>query len=123
MLVFVLILTERENQTMGNSISSLIEEKGKAGSEKGQKNVIILKKIQNFLQGNTLTKREKEIYRYLSTDKTREQICNEMYISLNTLKKHSAHIFFKTKLKNRKAIQEYEKYRKLVKFERKRAAA
>ena len=51
-----------------------------------------------------LTAREAEILRMILSDKTNGEICSELYISNNTLKKHLQNIYRKTGIPNRTGL-------------------
>lgn len=91
--------------------------------ETPRKRVFIFKQKRNFLLGTLLKPKEKQMYKLLATNMTKEDILDRLIIAESTYKTHCNRIFQKTGLKNRKMLQEYEYNRKLDKLERKRAAA
>ncbi|TDS31728.1 helix-turn-helix transcriptional regulator [Halanaerobium congolense] len=57
--------------------------------------------IQNKAENFNLSKREKDVLRLILIGKTNEEIAAELFISINTVKKHLSHIFNKTEVHNR----------------------
>ena len=56
-----------------------------------------------LLGGESLSEREIEVTRLLATDLTGPEIAAHLYISINTLRTHSKHIFTKLDVKTRRA--------------------
>lgn len=64
--------------------------------------VFDFEKIENELpEMSTLSKREVEVFQMLLTDKKRKEIADELYITENTVKKHTSNIFVKLDVSSR----------------------
>lgn len=48
-----------------------------------------------------LTKKELEIHQHVLKGKSNQQIADEMFVSINTVKSHVAHILRKERVRNR----------------------
>jgi LuxR family maltose regulon positive regulatory protein len=55
------------------------------------------------LGGQDLSEREHDVLRLLSTDLTGPEIARQLYVSVNTLRTHSKHIFTKLDVNTRRA--------------------
>jgi DNA-binding CsgD family transcriptional regulator len=64
--------------------------------------------------GEQLTQREIEVLKYLSTEKSVEQIGRTLHISKNTMKTHLKNIYRKLEVKNRKEASQIAKSKLLV---------
>lgn len=51
-----------------------------------------------------LTTREREVLRYLLRDMPRKEIAEQLYVTENTVKKHTSNIFFKLEVANRREL-------------------
>ena len=64
--------------------------------------------------GEQLTQREIEVLKYLSTEKSVEQIGRTLHISKNTMKTHLKNIYRKLEVQNRKEASQIAKSKLLV---------
>ena len=60
-----------------------------------------LKNEMSLLDNTFLTNREIEILKFISKGYTNKQLCDELFISLNTVKTHITNIFNKLNVRNR----------------------
>jgi DNA-binding CsgD family transcriptional regulator len=64
--------------------------------------------------GEQLTQREIEVLKYLSTEKSVEQIGRTLHISKNTMKTHLKNIYRKLEVQNRREASQIAKSKLLV---------
>ena len=68
--------------------------------------------LRNFAEKYQLTSREQEILRVLLEDKTNQEISNELFISLGTVKSHVHNIFQKVEVSKRKQLlKKYDEFK------------
>ncbi|MGN1123619.1 MAG: response regulator transcription factor, partial [Eubacterium sp.] len=59
-----------------------------------------------FSQNDLLSKREREVMKLLLEGKKRKEIAEELFVTESTIKKHSASIYKKLEVENRKELLE-----------------
>ncbi len=92
-LIYLNLLAKQSS----NHLKKLFEiEKLKKQRDEKQKNIII-HKAKNF----NLSKREKDVLKLILEGKTNAEIAENLFVSINTVKKHLSHIFHKTEVHNR----------------------
>lgn len=62
--------------------------------------------LEEFSQTDLLSKREREVLRLLLEGKKRKEIAEELFVTESTIKKHSASIYKKLEVENRKELLE-----------------
>jgi len=79
-------------------------------AEKGKSPQLSVEKMGEILAqwpgGCTLTARELEVLKLILEDRRRKDIADELFVSENTIKKHTAHIFAKLEVSNRAELME-----------------
>lgn len=68
---------------------------------KGKKSLQDPVAVEQYATEIDLTKKEKEVFHLLLTDLTTEEICQQLFISPNTLKNHLQNIYNKADVKNK----------------------
>jgi DNA-binding CsgD family transcriptional regulator len=92
-LVYLKILAKHSS----NHLNKLFEIEELRNLNNRKEENLIQNKVENF----NLSKREKDVLRLILIGKTNEEIADELFISINTVKKHLSHIFNKTEVHNR----------------------
>ncbi|SHM23841.1 helix-turn-helix transcriptional regulator [Halanaerobium congolense] len=92
-LIYLKILAEHSS----NHLKKLFEiEKLRKKANKQNENI-----INTTAESFQLSSREKDVLKLILQGKTNEEIANELFVSINTVKKHLSHIFNKTEVHNR----------------------
>lgn len=92
-LIYLKILAKHSS----NHLKKLFEIERLKNINNKRKENLLINKANNF----NLSKRERDVLKLILTGKTNEEIASELFISVNTVKKHLSHIFNKTKVHNR----------------------
>jgi len=92
-----LIYLELIRKHSANQLSKLIEIKKLKNIKFLDQNKMIIKCSNKY----ELTSREQEVLELIVSGKSNNEIAEELFISINTVKKHLTHIFKKTEVKNR----------------------
>jgi len=92
-LIYLKILAKHSS----NHLKKLFEIEKLKNIHNKRKETLLINKANNF----NLSNREKDVLKLILTGKTNEEIASELFISVNTVKKHLSHIFNKTEVHNR----------------------
>ena len=94
---------------VGSSITPLLTEHLRTGTKHEALVEVVLERLTALSSpaandwGETLTRRERTILRYLATDMSSAEIAEAEFISVNTVKTHVTHLFRKFDVPNRRA--------------------
>jgi DNA-binding CsgD family transcriptional regulator len=92
-LIYLKILAKHSS----NHLKKLFEIEKLKNIHYERKETLLINKANNF----NLSNRERDVLKLILTGKTNEEIASELFISVNTVKKHLSHIFNKTEVHNR----------------------